>query len=150
MKTRLYFIQSVIFLLFLNSCIKDENKLVYFIPGDQVYGWGTADYYGSKWEASAHWKYYQADSTIAIFMTTREFRGIDQDIAINEIPLKVGRFAIDGAFGIKGDGKIGSKLSLRNDDIYEISLERSITPFIQIVTLQHSNILDLGGNFKYI
>ncbi|TAK40521.1 MAG: hypothetical protein EPO28_10005 [Saprospiraceae bacterium] len=110
---RIFLILAI--LTVLGSCKKDDDiRLTKFYPGPQDTGWATARRYGEKWEATAFARRYQ--NYIGIDFNTFTEDGILREaMALNEIPLKIGKYQIKGQIG-EYDEYVGSNFGLVSSD----------------------------------
>jgi hypothetical protein len=118
MKTLIYFL--VILVGVLASCSKDKNayEIPIFFEGDQDTGWGEAVRDGKAWKATAFARHHQDGSGyIGIDFNTFTRDGeLRESLALNEIPLKIGKYQIKGKVGETYDGFVGSNYGLIESD----------------------------------
>ena len=96
--------------LFLSTCQKQEEPSIQiFYPGEQEFGWASGIRGDQQWEASGYWEPYPGDSTvISITFETYDEATVPQEIyGLNDIPLEIGTYTIQGDYSDTGNGFVG-------------------------------------------
>ncbi|HNL06382.1 MAG TPA: hypothetical protein PKH93_02340 [Chitinophagales bacterium] len=96
MKKTLYLYLMLGIMMVNNSCQKNDMPL--YLPGDMIHGSLHACRNGDDWVASGWAKRYQTDRNFFYVMgnTFTDYGALRENFIISYIPLKKGKYAIDG------------------------------------------------------
>lgn len=98
---------------------KDISNLPIWNAGPKNTGWGTAVRDGDAWQSTANAVHHYGDSSnyIGLYFHTYTNDGfLREELLLNEIPLKLGKYPLRGHISEIYDGNVGSVYGFMEDD----------------------------------